>query len=188
MCLTCVRHCEFFMGIIVTMIIVFSVFGLPFIVFGASQVALGVKNSLANAGNARDAGSVPGSRRSSGEGNGYHSSILAWRIPWTEESGGLQSMGSQRVGRDWACTCSHTLIFKGLWHTSPYSQNCLEEQTSVSYFLSKESGASLLKFGWSLSRSALTARARIWVYQLRVHSLEREFPKLKSTSCFAINI
>ena len=29
-----------------------------------------------------------------------HSSILAWRIPWTETSGGLQSMGSQRVGRD----------------------------------------------------------------------------------------
>ena len=29
-----------------------------------------------------------------------HSSILAWRIPWTEEPGGLQSMGSQRVGRD----------------------------------------------------------------------------------------
>ena len=30
-----------------------------------------------------------------------HSSILAWRIPWTEESGGLQSMGSQRVRHDW---------------------------------------------------------------------------------------
>ena len=30
-----------------------------------------------------------------------HSSILAWRIPWTEEPGGLQSMGSQRVGHDW---------------------------------------------------------------------------------------
>ena len=29
-----------------------------------------------------------------------HSSILAWKIPWTEESGGLQSMGSQRVGDD----------------------------------------------------------------------------------------
>ena len=29
-----------------------------------------------------------------------HSSILAWKIPWTEEPGGLQSMGSQRVGRD----------------------------------------------------------------------------------------
>ena len=30
-----------------------------------------------------------------------HSNILAWRIPWTEEPGGLQSMGSQRVGHDW---------------------------------------------------------------------------------------
>ena len=31
-----------------------------------------------------------------------HSSILAWRIPWTEEPGGLQSMGSQRVRHDWS--------------------------------------------------------------------------------------
>ena len=31
-----------------------------------------------------------------------HSSILAWKIPWTEEPGGLQSMGLQRVGHDWA--------------------------------------------------------------------------------------
>ena len=34
------------------------------------------------------------------KGMATHSSILAWRIPWTEEPGGLQSMGSQRVGRD----------------------------------------------------------------------------------------
>ena len=34
------------------------------------------------------------------EGMATHSSILACRIPWTEESGGLQSMGSQRVGHD----------------------------------------------------------------------------------------
>ena len=31
-----------------------------------------------------------------------HSSILAWRIPWTEDPGGLQSIGSQRVGHDWS--------------------------------------------------------------------------------------
>ena len=35
------------------------------------------------------------------EGMATHSSILAWRIPWTEEPGGLQSMGSQRVGHNW---------------------------------------------------------------------------------------
>ena len=34
------------------------------------------------------------------EGMATHSTILAWRIPWTEESGGLQSMGPQRVGHD----------------------------------------------------------------------------------------
>ena len=34
------------------------------------------------------------------EGMATHSSVLAWRIPWTEEPGGLQSMGSQRVGHD----------------------------------------------------------------------------------------
>ena len=37
-----------------------------------------------------------------------HSSILAWRIPWTEESGRLRSIGLQRVGHDWsdlACMC-----------------------------------------------------------------------------------
>ena len=36
-----------------------------------------------------------------------HSSILAWRIPWTEEPSRLQSMGSQRVGHYWANECSH---------------------------------------------------------------------------------
>ena len=36
------------------------------------------------------------------EGMVTHSSILAWRIPWTEEPGGLQSIGSQRVGHDWS--------------------------------------------------------------------------------------
>ena len=36
-----------------------------------------------------------------------HSSAIAWKIPWTEELGRLQSMGSQRVGHDWATSLSH---------------------------------------------------------------------------------
>ena len=44
-----------------------------------------------------------------------HSSIHAWKIPWTEEPGGLQSMGSQRVGHDWAT--SVFLKLKGIWAT-----------------------------------------------------------------------
>ena len=39
-----------------------------------------------------------------------HSSILAWEIPWTEEPGGLQSVGFQRVGQDSACKHAHTQI------------------------------------------------------------------------------
>ena len=42
----------------------------------------------ASAHNAGDLGLIPGSRRSPREGNGTHSSILTWRIPWTEEPGG----------------------------------------------------------------------------------------------------
>ena len=38
-----------------------------------------------------------------------HSSILAWEIPWMEEPGGLQFMGSQRVGHDWATSLTHSL-------------------------------------------------------------------------------
>ena len=44
-----------------------------------------------------------------------HSSILAWRIPWTEEPGGLQSMGSQRVGQDTTERLTLSLHF----HSSP---------------------------------------------------------------------
>ena len=105
--------------------------------YGASLVAQKVKSLPPNAG---DAGSIPGSGRSAGGGNGNplqdswaslvaqlvknppamqetwvqslgredpleeematHSRILAWRIPWTEEPRGLQSMGLQRVGHD----------------------------------------------------------------------------------------
>ena len=90
---------------------------------GASQVALVVKTLPASTGDTGDVGSIPGSGRSPGGGNGKllqyscllslsvlyylfsikqlekemanHSSILAWRIPWTEKSGGLQSTGWQ---------------------------------------------------------------------------------------------
>ena len=51
-----------------------------------------VKNPPANR---RDADSIPGSGRDPEKRNGNHPSPLVWEISWTEESGGLQSMGSQ---------------------------------------------------------------------------------------------
>ena len=134
--------------------------------------SLGAQKNKESAFNAEDVRSIPGLRRSPGEGNGYslqysclgnsmdraawllvkmvknqmaknaknhmvknppamqeiqlwflggndpleeematHSSILAWRIPWTEKPGGLQSMGSQRVGHDWATNTSLFRLF-----------------------------------------------------------------------------
>ena len=63
------------------------------------------KDSTASAGDVWDLSSIPGSGRSLGvqsQGMASHSNIPAWRIPWTEESGGLQSIGSQRVGHGWS--------------------------------------------------------------------------------------
>ena len=52
-----------------------------------------VKNLPADAG---DVDEIPGLGRSLGVGSGNQSSILAWKIPWTEEPGGLQSVGLQK--------------------------------------------------------------------------------------------
>ena len=64
------------------------------LLYVSSLVAQTVKNPPANAG---DLGSIPESGRSLEKEMATHSSILAWRIPWTEEAVGLQSMGLQRV-------------------------------------------------------------------------------------------
>ena len=56
-----------------------------------------IKKSPANERDVRDSGSIPKSGKSLEEGMATHSSILAWRIPWTEEPGRLQSIGSQTV-------------------------------------------------------------------------------------------
>ena len=48
-----------------------------------------------------------GSGKYPGVGNSHRSSILAWKIPWKEEPGHLQAVGSQRVKHDWACTHRH---------------------------------------------------------------------------------
>ena len=57
---------------------------------------LQLQNLSANVGDVRDAGLIRGSRTSPGGGHG--NPLHAWRIPRTEKPGGLQSMGSQRVG------------------------------------------------------------------------------------------
>ena len=73
---------------------------------GPSLVTLEVKNLLANAGNIKDSGSIPDLGRSPGGGHGnpfqysfffFYSSILAWRIPWTEEPGIVYRVSKSRT-------------------------------------------------------------------------------------------
>ena len=55
-----------------------------------------------------------------------HSSTLAWKIPWMEEPGRLQSMGSWRVGHDWATSLSFSLPCIGEGNGNPLQCSCLE--------------------------------------------------------------
>ena len=67
---------------------------------GDSQAGLVVKNLPANAGDIRNTGWIPGLGKSPGGAHGNPPCILAWRIAWRKEPGGLESMGLQRVGHD----------------------------------------------------------------------------------------
>ena len=83
--------------------IAFSDFVASACIFGASLVVQMVYRICLQRGRP---GFVPGLGRSSGEGNGY-----PLQYPWTEELGGLQSMGSQRVRHDWVINTFNTCIF-----------------------------------------------------------------------------
>ena len=71
-----------------------------FITARVQQGFPGGSKSKESACTAGDPGSISGLGRSTGEEKGYPSSILTWRIPWTEEPSGLQFMGSKRVRHD----------------------------------------------------------------------------------------
>ena len=69
-----------------------------------------VKNLPASAGDIRDVGSIPGLERCPGGGHGNPFHYIAWRSPWTQEPGGLQSIGSHRVGHDCSNLAQHTIL------------------------------------------------------------------------------
>ena len=52
-----------------------------------------------------------------------HTSIIAWRIPWTEEPGGLEYMGSKRVGQDWETNTFLTFLCKNYMKYFIFTQN-----------------------------------------------------------------
>ena len=86
----------------------FSFYTRPWILCSWFWAQLGFpcsSDSKESAYNAKNLGSIPGDLLE--EEMATQSNILAWRIPWTEETGRLQSMVSQRVGHDWVTNSLH---------------------------------------------------------------------------------
>ena len=88
-----------------------------------------VKNPPANT---RDVSLIPGSGRFPGEGMVTYSSILGWKIPWTEEPGRLQSMGSQRIGHDLVTKRQQQNLDLKCWLTLKNIEPCNVYQISSS--------------------------------------------------------
>ena len=119
------------------------------------------KESACNVG---DLGLIPGSGRSPGKEMATHSSIPAWKIPWTEEPGGLQSMGLQRVGHDWETS---TWIHYANLNKAVTKQQILYDSTCMKY---------LIKF--------IETESRIGVYQGLVRRKNMELSNRYRISVF----
>ena len=88
----------YFHGLIVHLFLLFN----SILLYKGFPCGSAGKESTSNAG---DLSSIPGLGRSLEQGKATHSSILAWRIPWT-----VKSMGSQRVEHDWATFTFHSFL------------------------------------------------------------------------------
>ena len=98
-------------------------------------------SDLAAAGAAGDLGSIPGSGRSPEEGNGPPlQNIIAWKIPWAVERGGLQSMGSRGVRHDRVTSLWFSLSCIGEGHGNPLQCSCLENPREGGAWLAAVSG------------------------------------------------
>ena len=104
-----------------------------------------------------------------------HSSTLAWKIPWMEEPGGLQSMGSLRVGDNWATSLSLFLSFIGEGNGTPLHYFCLENPM--------DRGA-----WWAAVQGVAKSRARLsdFTFTFHFHALEKEMATHSSVLAWRI--
>ena len=84
-----------------------------------------------------------------------HSSTLAWKLPWTEEPGGLQSMGSLRVGHNWATSLSLFLSCIGEGNGNPLRCSCLENPRDGGAWRLQSMGREV-RHDWATSLSLFT--------------------------------
>ena len=119
--------------------ICYLVFAWMLFLLGTSLVSQPVKNLPAMW---ETLGSIPGFGRFPEEGNGYPLRILAWRTPWTEEPGRLQSVASQRIRHDWVTntftslsplnsSSSEDLFSYCLQSLTPYTYVCMHAHTPL---------------------------------------------------------
>ena len=103
-----------------------------------------------------------------------HSSTLAWKIPWTEEPGGLQSMGSLRVGHDWVTSLSFFTFmhWRRKWQPTPCSCWRIPGMGKPGGLPSMGSH----RVGHDWSDLAATAVFK-WVEYLNINYLKVSFPK-----------
>ena len=113
-----------------------------------------------------------------------HSSTLAWKIPWTEEPGGLQSMGSLRVGHDWATSLSlfTFMHWRRKWQLAPVFLPGMGEPGGLpsmgshrvghdwSYLAAAEAAAMIRKFE-PIWYKKLGLCDRGWLYAVELASL-----------------
>ena len=108
-------------------------------------------------------------------GMATHSSILAWRIPWTEEPGQLQSIGSQRVGHDWATKHIYNIIKYNIIYNRDllYSTgNYIQYFTTVNYEKEYEKEYICVKRNHFAVHLKLTQHCESTILQLKTNKKE----------------
>ena len=86
-----------------------------------------------------------------------HSSTLAWKIPWMEEPGRLQSMGSQRVRHDWVTSLSLSCIGEG--NGNPLQCSCLEKPRDGGAWWTAVSGVTQ---SWTQLKRLSSSSSSMW--------------------------
>ena len=94
-----------------------------------------------------------------------HSSTLAWKIPWMEEPGGLQSMGSLRVGHDWATSLSLFTLKHWRRKCQPTQCSCLENPTDRGAWWATVHGVARVGHDWATKPpSPLPYSNNMWLF------------------------
>ena len=113
------------------------------------------------------------------EGMVTHSSILTWRIPWTEMPGGLQSMGSQRVRHDWSNWAHTSIQAESKWKTPGWGKRIHEGCKSRISLVSSMDAVASFKLLWKVSNSQIHREPN----ELTMPEWEPAIPVLTSLPC-----